>query len=116
VTPAIDPDEQIARAWKAAKAVVEPDAGILTIAELGILRDIRIVDGFIEATITPTCACCPAMNLIALNLELALEQAGFYMPRIRIVLSPAWTTDWITDAGRAKLNARGMALPRCNRS
>ena len=74
---AIDAREQVARAWKAAEAVVDPEIPVLTIADLGVLRDITIVDGFIEATITPTYSGCPAMNLIALNLELALEEAGF---------------------------------------
>lgn len=115
-TSATGPDEQLARAWRAARAVVDPDSGVLTIAELGVLRDIRIVDGFIEATIAPVCSCCPAMNLIALNLELALEQAGFYMPRIRIELSPAWSADWVTEAGRAKLKSRGLESVRCRSS
>ena len=105
------PREQVARAWKAAEAVVDPEIPVLTIADLGVLRDITIVDGFIEATITPTYSGCPAMNLIALNLELALEEAGFHMPRIKTVLSPAWTTDWMTDAGKAKLKEYGIAPP-----
>ena len=108
---AIDPHEQVARAWKAAEAVVDPEIPVLTIADLGVLRDITIVDGFIEATITPTYSGCPAMNLIALNLELALEEAGFHMPRIRTVLSPAWTTGWMTEAGKAKLREYGIAPP-----
>jgi len=108
---AIDPREQVARAWKAAEAVVDPEIPVLSIADLGVLRDIDIVDGHIEATITPTYSGCPAMNLIALNLELALEEAGFLMPRIKTVLSPAWTTDWMTDAGRTKLKEYGIAPP-----
>ena len=75
-----------------------------------MLRDVQIVDGFIEATITPTYSGCPAMNLIALNVEAALEEAGFVMPRIKTVLSPAWTTDWMTEEGKAKLGP--MALRR----
>lgn len=108
---AADAREQIARAWRAAEAVVDPEIPALSIADLGVLRDIRIVDGFIEATITPTYSGCPAMNLIALNLELALEEAGFLMPRIRTVLAPAWTTDWVTEAGKAKLKDYGIAPP-----
>ena len=61
--------DQLARAWKAAAAVVDPEIPVLTIADLGVLRDVQIVDGFIEATITPTYSGCPAMNLIALNVE-----------------------------------------------
>ena len=102
---------QLARAWKAAESVPDPEIPVLSIADLGVLRDIQIVDGFIEATITPTYSGCPAMNLIALNLELALEEAGFHMPRIKTVLSPAWTTDWLTPAARRKLAANGIAPP-----
>ncbi len=104
-------DAQLARAWKAAAGVVDPEVPVLTIADLGVLRDVKIVDGFIEVTITPTYSGCPAMNLIALNVELALEEAGFHMPRIRTVLAPAWTTDWMTEEGKAKLRAYGIAPP-----
>jgi ring-1,2-phenylacetyl-CoA epoxidase subunit PaaD len=106
-----DAREQITRAWTAAESVADPEIPVLSIADLGVLRDIQIVDGFIEATITPTYSGCPAMNLIALNLELALEEAGFHMPRVKTVLSPAWTTDWMTDAGKAKLRKYGIAPP-----
>ena len=109
---AIDPREQVARAWRAAESVPDPEIPVLSIADLGVLRDIQIVDGFIEATITPTYSGCPAMNLIALNLELALEEAGFHMPRIKTVLSPAWTTDWMSDDGRRKLREYGIAPPQ----
>jgi ring-1,2-phenylacetyl-CoA epoxidase subunit PaaD len=100
------------RAWNAAAQVVDPEIPVLTIADLGVLRDITIVDGFIEATITPTYSGCPAMNLIALNLELALERAGFRKPKVRTVLSPAWTTDWMSDDGRRKLKDYGIAPPQ----
>ncbi len=103
--------DQLERAWEAASAVVDPEVPVLTIADLGVLRDVQIVDGFIEAIITPTYSGCPAMNLIALNVEAALEEAGFVMPRIKTVLSPAWTTDWMTEEGKAKLRAYGIAPP-----
>ena len=100
-----------ARAWKAAASVVDPEIPVLSIADLGVLRDVQIVGGTAEVTITPTYSGCPAMNLIALNVELALEEAGFVMPRINTVLSPAWTTDWMTEQGKAKLKAYGIAPP-----
>jgi ring-1,2-phenylacetyl-CoA epoxidase subunit PaaD len=101
----------LALAWRTASSVVDPEIPVLTIADLGILRDVRIVDGIVEATITPTYYGCPAMNLIALNVEAALEEAGFMIPRIKFVLSPAWTTDWMTETARAKLRAYGIAPP-----
>ena len=99
------------RAWNAAAAVVDPEIPVLSIADLGVLRDVQIVNGTAEATITPTYSGCPAMNLIALNVELALEEIGFVMPRIKTVLSPAWTTDWMTEQDKKTLAAYGIAPP-----
>jgi len=101
-----------ARAWEAAAAVVDPEVPVLTIADLGVLREVRVSEsGAVEAVITPTYSGCPAMNVIALDVELALAQAGFSDIRVTTVLSPAWTTDWISEAGRAKLLAYGIAPP-----
>ncbi len=92
-------------------SVVDPEIPVLSIADLGVLRDMQIVNGTAEVTITPTYSGCPAMNLIALNVELALEEVGFVMPRIKTVLSPAWTTDWMTEKGKATLRKYGIAPP-----
>ena len=96
----------LARAREVAASVVDPEIPVLSIADLGVLRDVRMVDGTVEVDITPTYSGCPAMNLIALNVEMALIDAGFGMPRIKTVLSPAWTTDWMTEHG--KEDARGL--------
>ncbi len=82
------------RAWAAAASVCDPEIPVLGIADLGVLRDIRIENGVVEAIITPTYSGCPAMNMIALEIEVALENAGFARPKVTTVLSPAWTTDW----------------------
>ena len=100
-----------ARAWAAAASVADPEIPVLSIADLGVLRDVRIDNGTVEAVITPTYSGCPAMNMIALEIELALEKAGFPKHKITTVLSPAWTTDWMTDAGKDKLRAYGIAPP-----
>ena len=100
------------RAWNAAASVVDPEIPVLTIADLGVLRDV-IVDGDdVEVAITPTYSGCPAMNMIALEIEIALERAGFRRPKVRTVLSPAWTTDWMSEDGRRKLRAYGIAPPQ----
>nr|WP_246700475.1 1,2-phenylacetyl-CoA epoxidase subunit PaaD [Variibacter gotjawalensis] len=99
------------RAWKVASEVTDPEIPVLTIADLGVLRDIKVEDGRVEVFITPTYSGCPAMNMIALNLETVLETAGMVRPRIHQVLSPAWTTDWMTDAGKSKLKDYGIAPP-----
>lgn len=104
------------RAWNAAASVVDPEIPVLTIADLGILRDV-IVDGdHVEVAITPTYSGCPAMNMIALEIEIALERAGFHHPKVRTVLSPAWTTDWMSEEGRRKLSAYGIAPPQASSS
>ena len=99
------------RAWDAAARVVDPEIPVLTIADLGVLREVEVKDGCAEVAITPTYSGCPAMNMIALEIELALEREGFVRPKIRTVLSPAWTTDWMSEDGRRKLRDYGIAPP-----
>lgn len=101
-----------ARAWAAAAEVVDPEIPVLTIADLGVLRDVSVIDGQVEVAITPTYSGCPAMNMIALEIELALAREGIRNPKIRTVLSPAWTTDWMSEDGRRKLKDYGVAPPQ----
>jgi ring-1,2-phenylacetyl-CoA epoxidase subunit PaaD len=99
-------------AWNAAAGVVDPEIPVLTIADLGVLRDVAVTDGRVEVAITPTYSGCPAMNMIKLEIELALERAGILNSKVRTVLSPAWTTDWMSDDGRRKLREYGIAPPQ----
>ena len=112
VTAVRDDADLRQRAWDIAAQVVDPEIPVLTIADLGVLRDVAINDGCVEVAITPTYSGCPAMNMIALEIELALERSGIRNPKIRTVLSPAWTTDWMSDAGRRKLKEYGIAPPQ----
>src|SRR6201991_3726890 len=91
------------RAWNIAAQVVDPEIPVLTIADLGVLRDVAVHDGCVEVAITPTYSGCPAMNMIALEIELALQREGIRHSKVHTVLSPAWTTDWMSDDGRRKL-------------
>ena len=100
------------RAWDVAASVVDPEIPVLTIADLGVLRDVNLNDGRVEVTITPTYSGCPAMNMITLEIELALEREGFRDSRVRTVLAPAWTTDWMSEEGRRKLLEYGIAPPQ----
>jgi ring-1,2-phenylacetyl-CoA epoxidase subunit PaaD len=103
---------RLARARTAAEAVVDPEIPVLTIADLGVLRDVWLAeDERVEVVITPTYSSCPAMNMIALEIETAIERAGLGRPRVTTVLHPAWTTDWLTAGGREKLRAYGIAPP-----
>jgi ring-1,2-phenylacetyl-CoA epoxidase subunit PaaD len=105
-------ESELARAREAAAAVPDPEIPILTIADLGILRDVTVSeDGAIEVAITPTYSGCPAMNVIAHDVRVALARAGFSAARIRTVLAPAWTTDWLSEEGRRKLRDWGIAPP-----
>jgi ring-1,2-phenylacetyl-CoA epoxidase subunit PaaD len=106
---AVDPRQA---AWNAAAQVVDPEIPVLTIADLGVLREVTVSDGHVEVAITPTYSGCPAMNMIALEIELALAREGFPDAKVRTVLSPAWTTDWMTEDGRRKLRDYGIAPPQ----
>jgi ring-1,2-phenylacetyl-CoA epoxidase subunit PaaD len=98
------------RALAVLEDVVDPEIPVLTIADLGILRDVSVQGDTVEVTITPTYSGCPAMNMITLEIQTALARAGIDA-RIHTTLSPAWTTDWLSDAGRRKLAAFGIAPP-----
>jgi ring-1,2-phenylacetyl-CoA epoxidase subunit PaaD len=98
-------------AWETAASVLDPELPALTIADLGILRDVRESGGAVTVTITPTYSGCPAMAQIAADLRRRLGEAGYRDVAVRTELSPAWTTDWITPDGRRKLAEAGIAPP-----
>lgn len=98
------------QAWEAAAAVPDPEVPCVTVADLGILRDVSLEGGVAVAKVTPTYSGCPATAMIEMSIAAALREAGFEA-RIERVLSPPWTTDWITDEGREKLRAYGIAPP-----
>ncbi len=101
-----------ARAREVAATVLDPEVPVLTIDDLGILRDVRVDDdGAVEVDLTPTYSGCPAVEAIETDVEAALVAAGFTDVRVRRVLAPAWTTDWISDDGRRKLLEYGIAPP-----
>jgi ring-1,2-phenylacetyl-CoA epoxidase subunit PaaD len=100
------------RAWAVAARVVDPELPVVTIEDLGILRDVTEDDQRrVHVQITPTYSGCPAMETIRTDLIDALTEAGYRRVCVEFVLSPAWTTDWVTDEGRAKLAAYGVAPP-----
>ena len=100
-------------AREAAAAVVDPEIRVVTIDELGILRDVREdpATGRVTVTITPTYTGCPAMDVIRADIRTALRRAGYPDAEVATVYAPAWSTDWISAAGRAKLAAAGIAPP-----
>jgi len=93
------------------ETVTDPEIPVLTIADMGIVRDIKINGDGVEVIITPTYTGCPAMDMIAMNIKLALLEKGFVNVKVTPVLSPAWTTDWMSEEGKRKLEAYGIAAP-----
>jgi ring-1,2-phenylacetyl-CoA epoxidase subunit PaaD len=103
--------------WKILETVMDPEVPVLSIVDLGIVRNVELkvshTGGDLEGAIfiTPTYSGCPAMDVIRLNIRLALSENGFGNIEIRTILSPAWTTDWMSEAGKQKLKAYGIAPP-----
>ncbi|MDQ4006651.1 MAG: phenylacetate-CoA oxygenase subunit PaaJ [Actinomycetota bacterium] len=103
-------DTQAVRA--AVAAVPDPEVPVLTIDDLGILRDVSVDDdGHVEVTITPTYSGCPAMDAIRADVTAVLAELGHHDVHVSLVLSPAWTTDWMSDEGKRKLLEYGIAPP-----
>jgi ring-1,2-phenylacetyl-CoA epoxidase subunit PaaD len=92
------------------ETVSDPEIPVLSIMEMGVVRSAVIVNGIVEVEITPTYSGCPAMDVIADDIKLAFKEKGF-QANVKLVLSPAWTTDWITPKGRAALEKYGIASP-----
>ncbi|MER7082418.1 ring-1,2-phenylacetyl-CoA epoxidase subunit PaaD [Saccharopolyspora kobensis] len=104
------PGLQHARA--VAESVTDPELPVLTLADLGVLREVELAeDGTVVVSITPTYSGCPAMREMRSDLSSRLREAGFPEVEVRTVLDPPWTTDWISAAGRRKLADYGIAPP-----
>jgi len=104
-------DEDVAAALERLEAVTDPEIPVLTIADLGVLRNVAVVEGTLVVTITPTYSGCPAMDTIRADIRQALSGLGVPV-QVHSVLSPAWTTDWLSESGRSKLRDYGIAPPR----
>ena len=103
-------DIDIAGIRQLLEEVHDPEVPVLSILDLGIVRDIRISSP-IEVIITPTYSGCPAMDVIRMQIRMVLAQHGYGDVKITTVLSPAWTTEWMSQAGKDKLKAYGIAPP-----
>lgn len=102
------PEEKL---WQLLQEVKDPEVPVLSILDLGIVRQVSIDDGKVEIIITPTYSGCPAMDVIAMDIRLKLLEKGYRNIAVRQQLSPAWTTDWMTEEGKEKLKAFGIAPP-----
>jgi len=101
----------IDRLYELLSSVCDPEIPVLTLQDLGVLRDISVNDDEVKVTITPTYAGCPAMDTMRSDIESTLAEAGYQKVNVQQSLSPAWTTDWMSENGRNKLRAYGIAPP-----
>jgi ring-1,2-phenylacetyl-CoA epoxidase subunit PaaD len=102
---------ETAQLYELLSSVVDPEIPVLTLQDLGVLRDVSITDGEVNVTITPTYAGCPAMETMRSDIESTLASAGYKRVVVQQRLSPAWSTDWMSGSGREKLRAYGIAPP-----
>jgi ring-1,2-phenylacetyl-CoA epoxidase subunit PaaD len=107
-----DADARVDRAWSVLHGVLDPEVPVLSVCDLGIVRDVQpMADGGLAVVLTPTYSGCPATEVIAGSVRAALEDAGLGPVAIETRFAPAWTTDWISAEGREKLRAYGIAPP-----
>ena len=103
--------EETKTIWSLLETVNDPEVPVLSIVDLGIIRDVRITEGHPEIVVTPTYSGCPAMDMIRTNIRMTLLEHGYTDIKLTTVLSPAWTTDWMSEKGKQKLLAYGIAPP-----
>lgn len=105
-------DPAARRAWEVAATVTDPEIPVLTIGDLGVLRSVEVGDdGAVRVQLTPTYSGCPALDAMRDDVLLALTHAGYADVRVDLVLAPAWTTDWMSEAGKEKLRRYGIQAP-----
>jgi ring-1,2-phenylacetyl-CoA epoxidase subunit PaaD len=97
--------------WQLLEEVKDPEVPVLSVIDLGIVRSVKTDDDKIDIIITPTYSGCPAMDVISMDIRLKLIEKGFRNVSIQHQLSPAWTTDWMSEGGKQKLKAYGIAPP-----
>lgn len=105
------PDSEADRVRRLLDEVTDPEVPVLTVNDLGVVRDVEVDGRSATVTVTPTYSGCPAMLTIEMEIRDRLLRAGFESVEVRTVLSPAWTTDWLSDEGRRKLREYGIAPP-----
>lgn len=101
-----------AAVWEWLDAVPDPEIPVISVVDLGVIRDVTVAGDAVKVTITPTYSGCPAMAVIAMDIETALAAKGVDDLTIVTRIAPPWTTDWLSEKGRAKLEDYGIAPPR----
>ena len=98
--------------WDWLDAVPDPEIPVISVVDLGVVRDVVVSGEGVEVTITPTYTGCPAMSMIAFDIEMALAQKGVGKITLKTQIAPAWTTDWLSAKARARLEDYGIAPPQ----
>jgi ring-1,2-phenylacetyl-CoA epoxidase subunit PaaD len=106
-----DVDLTLEMIWQALQEVKDPEIPVVSVLEIGIVRDVAITDDAVQIAITPTFAGCPALHVIRADIEATIGALGADDVRVEIVLHPPWSSDWITESGRQKLKTFGLAPP-----
>jgi len=104
-------DPSTTKIWSLLEEVYDPEVPVLSILDLGIVRDVKAEGNKVTVVITPTYSGCPAMDVIRMNIRMRLLEKGYETVDVQTVLSPAWTTDWMTEKGKNNLRAYGIAPP-----
>ena len=107
----VDKEITAQKIWQILETVCDPEIPVLTILDLGIVRAVKINNEEVEVIITPTYTGCPAMDMITMDIKMRLLENGYKKIKVTSVLSPAWTTDWMSEAGKQKLKSYGIAPP-----
>lgn len=97
--------------WQALHAVKDPEIPVVSVVELGIVREVIVTTDKVTVTMTPTFSGCPALHVMKAGIEERIKRLGVVNVEVTVALSPRWTTDWITEEARAKLKAFGLAPP-----
>ena len=101
-----------AQIWEWLEAVPDPEIPVISVVDLGVVRSVETRGGRVKVTLTPTYSGCPAMSVIALDIETALARQGVEELELETRIAPPWTTDWLSEKGRARLEAYGIAPPQ----
>nr|WP_265311126.1 1,2-phenylacetyl-CoA epoxidase subunit PaaD [Verminephrobacter eiseniae] len=107
----MDAPARLQRAWEVLDSVPDPELPAVSLCDLGIVRDVRLAGAALQLLLTPTYSGCPATEVIAHDVLAAIDAAGLGPAQVQWQRAPAWSTDWITERGRARLHAHGIAPP-----
>ena len=104
-------DKAEAEVWEALEAVMDPEIPVISLVEMGIVREVSCSENRAAVTITPTFSGCPALEVMQKDIIQAVENLGYAQVEVRIILAPPWSTDWISTSGRSKLHSFGITPP-----